>query len=186
MKKQNWLPILAVLFPVAALTMAAGGKPGTLWLYLFVMMVLLLFAAGRSYLPGWKTAGTVVLLAIIISVPAWYMAKPFLAAPAAALTKTTTRLQNHLLQSLWQLLPKISGGNLKLSLEGVGGGVEDGKLGQIDGYYFTGVDALKVTSTQKPQETVYLKGFIGEEYTGSSFESGKARLFLLQNGFNKK
>ena len=176
-KKQNWLPILAVLFPVAALTMAAGGKPGTLWLYLFVMMVLLLFAAGRSYLPGWKTAGTAVLLAIIISVPAWYMAKPFLAAPAAALTKTTTRLQNHFLQSLWQLLPKISGGNLKLSLEGVGGGVEDGKLGQIDGYYFTGVDALKVTSTQKPQETVYLKGFIGEEYTGSNFESGNEENF---------
>ena len=176
-KKQNWLPILAVLFPVAALTMAAGGKPGTLWLYLFVMMVLLLFAAGRNHLPGWKTAGMAVFLAVIISVPAWYAAKPLLSAPTAALTKTTARIQNHLLQSLWQFLPKISGGNLKLSLEGVGGGVEDGQLGQVDGYYFTGMNALKVTSTQMPQETVYLKGFIGEEYTGNSFEAGNEENF---------
>ena len=170
-KNQRWLPVLAVLFPVAALTMAAGGRPGTLWLYLFVLMVLLLFTAGRNHLPGWKTAGMAVFLAVVISVPSWYLARPLLSAPAAAFSRTALRLQNHFLQSLWQILPKISGGNLQLSLEGVGGGVEDGQLGAVDGYYFTGVNALKVTSDQMPQETVYLKGFIGETYTGSSFVS---------------
>ena len=170
-KNQRWLPVLAVLFPVAALTMAAGGRPGALWLYLFMLMVLLLFTAGRNHLPGWKTAGMAVFLAVVISVPSWYLARPLLSAPAAAFSRTALRLQNHLLQSLWQILPKISGGNLQLSLEGVGGGVEDGQLGAVDGYYFTGVNALKVTSVQMPQETVYLKGFIGETYTGSSFVS---------------
>lgn len=83
-----------------------------------------------------------------------------------------------LMQSLWKFLPEISGGNLNLSLEGVGGGVEDGTLGAVDGYYFTGVEALRVTSAQKPQETVYLKGFVGETYTGSSFEAGDEKNFV--------
>lgn len=62
-------------------------------------------------------------------------------------------------QAVWQLLPAVSGGRLKLSVEGVGGGVSDGTLTDQDGFYFGKVQALKVTVSEKPSETVYLKGF---------------------------
>lgn len=55
--------------------------------------------------------------------------------------------------------------------------MENGILGAVDGYFFTGVDAMKVTCSQKPEETVYLKGFVGETYTGSSFEPGDGESF---------
>ena len=176
-REQKWLPVLAVFFPVFALTAAAGGKPGSLWLYLLLLILLLIFTAARSHLPGWKCGAAAVCVAMAVSVPAWCMARPLSGASIPQLSKAGTRIQSHVLQSLWQLLPKISGGNLNLSIEGVGGGVENGTLGAVDGYYFTGVDALKVTSSQKPEETVYLKGFVGETYTGSSFEPGDGELF---------
>lgn len=39
------------------------------------------------------------------------------------------------------------------------------------------MDALKVTSVQRPSETVYLRGYIGETYTGNSFEPGAEENF---------
>ena len=64
-----------------------------------------------------------------------------------------------------------------MSVEGIGGGVENGVLGAVDGYFFSGTEVLRVTSSQKPRETVYLKGYIGETYTGSCFEAGDAERF---------
>nr|WP_294528581.1 transglutaminase-like domain-containing protein [uncultured Blautia sp.] len=176
-KEQKWLPVLAVFFPVFALTGAAGGRPGSVWLYLLLMILLLIFTAARSHLSGWKCGVAAVVIALAVSVPAWCVARPLSGTQIPQMSKAGTRIQSRLLQSLWQILPKISGGNLNLSIEGVGGGVENGVLGAVDGYYFTGVDALKVTSSQKPKETVYLKGFVGETYTGSSFEPGDGEVF---------
>lgn len=177
-KTRHWLGILAVLFPALALTMVTGGSPKTVWLYLILLILLVLFAAAGSRLPGWKSSAAVVLLALFVSVPAWYVVRPVISLPAASAAKTVGKIQNRLMQSLWQLLPKISGGKLNLSVEGVGGGVENGTLGAVDGYYFTGMEALRVTSAQMPQETVYLKGFIGQEYTGNSFEPGEEESFV--------
>ncbi|MBU5482290.1 transglutaminase domain-containing protein [Blautia sp. MSJ-19] len=171
-QKKNWLLVLSVLFPVAALMLLSGGRPGNLWMYLLTLCVLLLFTAGRSQLPGWKAAMTAILLAVIVSIPAYGIAVPLAKKEIPTITRTTTRIQNRMLQSLGRILPAISSGNLKLSVEGVAGGVENGELGATDGVFFTGMDALRVTSQQMPQETVYLKGYIGETYTGSSFEPG--------------
>ena len=176
-KEQKWLPALAVFFPVFALTAAAGGRPGSMWLYLLLMILLLIFTAARSHLMGWKCGAAAVVIALAVSVPAWCIARPLSGTSIPQLSKAGTRIQSRFLQSLWQILPKISGGNLNLSIEGVGGGVENGTLGAVDGYFFTGVDALKVTCSQKPEETVYLKGFVGETYTGSSFEPGDGESF---------
>lgn len=171
-RKQNWLLILVILFPVTALMLLSGGRPGRLWMYLLTLCILFLFTAGRSYLPGWKAALAAVLLAVVVSVPAYGIARPLAKAEIPVAERTTARIQNRVLQSLGRILPAISGGNLKLSVEGVAGGVENGELGATDGVFFTGMDALRVTSQQMPQETVYLKGYIGETYTGSSFEPG--------------
>lgn len=177
-RTRHWLVILSVLFPVLALTAVTGGSPKTVWLYLILLVLLVLFSAAGSRLPGWRSSAAVVIMALFVSVPAWYVVRPMLSLPAASAAKTVGKVQNRLMQSLWQLLPKISGGNLNLSVEGVGGGVENGTLGAVDGYYFTGMEALRVTSAQMPQETVYLKGYVGQDYTGSSFETGDEESFV--------
>lgn len=176
-RRQRVLPVLAILFPVLALTGIAGGTPGILWMYLILLGFIILLSASRSCLPFWKTALAAGLLAAIVSVPAWYLVRPLLDAPASDLSKPLQKAEARLMQSLYQILPQISGGRLNLSLEGVGGGVEDGTLGAIDGYFFTGVEALRVTSEQMPQETVYLKGYVGQEYTGTSYEIGSEDSF---------
>lgn len=175
--QKSILPIIAVLFPVLAAAAVAGGNPSDIWMYLILVGILVLLAGTRSFLPGWKTAFFAGLLAVIISVPSWYLVKPLLALPASDLAKSVSKVETRLMQSLYQILPRISGGRLNLSIEGVGGGVEDGTLGAVDGYYFTGVETLRVTSDQKPQETVYLKGYVGQEYTGTSYEAGSEDSF---------
>ena len=47
-RRRNWLLILSILFPLVALMMIAGGRPGNLWMYFLAMSILLLFTAGRS------------------------------------------------------------------------------------------------------------------------------------------
>lgn len=176
-RRRNWLLILSILFPLVALMMIAGGRPGNLWMYFLAMSILLLFTAGRSYFCGWKAGLTALLAAVVVSVPSWCISMPLAGVEIPAIQRGTTRIQNRLLQSLWSFLPKISGGNLQLSLEGIAGGVDNGELGTTDGVFFTGVDALKVTSVQRPSETVYLRGYIGETYTGNSFEPGAEENF---------
>lgn len=75
-KEQKWLPVLAVFFPVFALTAAAGGRPGSMWLYLLLMILLLIFTAARSHLMGWKCGAAAVVIALAVSVPAWCIARP--------------------------------------------------------------------------------------------------------------
>lgn len=177
-RRQKPLVVGAVLFPVLAMTAVAGGVPEDVWLFLLTLSLVILSASARSRVKSMSVVLAVSILTLAVSVPAWYVVRPVLDMPAVSAAKAGTKIQMRLMQSLWKVLPEISGGNLNLSLEGIGGGVEDGTLGAVDGYYFTGVEALRVTSTQKPQETVYLKGFVGETYTGSSFEAGNEKNFV--------
>ncbi|MFQ6864067.1 hypothetical protein [Blautia sp.] len=72
----------------------------------------------------------------------------------------------------------ISGSRSKISgWKGAGGGVENGNLKEAQGYRTAGVDDLKITCSERPEETVYLKAYIGETYTGTSFEKGNEEVF---------
>ncbi|MCI8318585.1 MAG: DUF58 domain-containing protein [Lachnospiraceae bacterium] len=169
--------ILSVLFPVLAVSVAAGGQPDFVWLYFVCIGMFVIFAASRSLVPGWSVAVFAGMLAIGISLPSWGMMQAAGKIPENGFSKRAAKLETKLLQSVWRLLPQISGGRLQMSVEGIGGGVENGVLGAVDGYFFSGTEALRVTSSQKPRETVYLKGYIGEQYTGNRFETGSAERF---------
>lgn len=72
----------------------------------------------------------------------------------------------------------ISGSRSKIpGWKGAGGGVENGNLKEAQGYRTAGVDDLKITCSERPEETVYLKAYIGETYTGTSFEKGNEEVF---------
>lgn len=60
---------------------------------------------------------------------------------------------------------------------GRSGAINHGKLGEFDEIYFDGKTVLQVTLPE-PDETVYLRGFVGSVYTGNSWKplpSGKQR-----------
>ncbi len=56
------------------------------------------------------------------------------------------------------------------------GAINHGKLGEFDEIYFDGRPVLRITMP-KPDETVYLRGFVGADYTGNSWKelSGSAK-----------
>ena len=74
-------------------------------------------------------------------------------------------------------LPKISGGALNFHVSAAAGGVEDGSLTRGDGLALTGLEDIMVTTDAKPEETVYLRGFIGVDYDGTSWQAGNAAAF---------
>ncbi len=49
------------------------------------------------------------------------------------------------------------------------GAIDHGKLGEMDEIYFDGKTVLRVTMP-KPEDTFYLRGFIGSVYTGNSWK----------------
>ncbi len=49
------------------------------------------------------------------------------------------------------------------------GAIDHGKLGEMDEIYFDGRTVLKITMP-KPEDTFYLRGFIGSVYTGNSWK----------------
>lgn len=79
---------------------------------------------------------------------------------------------------LADFLPKISGGKLHFSIEGVGGGSSGGLLGEVEGTYYKKEEMLKIICDELPKETIYLRGFIGNVYTGKSWEGTDEEIFI--------
>ena len=103
--------------------------------------------------------------------------RPVLTLPLNALQPVTDKAQAAVLSVAIEWLPKISGGALNFHLSAAAGGVEDGSLTQGDGLALTGLEDLMVTASAKPEETVYLRGFIGADYDGTSWQAGDAAAF---------
>ena len=89
----------------------------------------------------------------------------------------TERTRAAALGAAIEWLPKISGGALNFHVSAAAGGVEDGSLTQSDGLALQGLEDLLVTTDEKPTETVYLRGFIGAEYDGHSWQPADAEQF---------
>ena len=100
--------------------------------------------------------------------------RPGGSAPLSVVSDVTAPVKSSGLQFLYRFLPQVSGGRLNLSLEGVGGGVSDGELGDVDGTAYDEVESLKVTVSEKPTEILYLKGYVGADYTSNRWRMGDA------------
>lgn len=106
----------------------------------------------------------------VIIVLSFAVLRPALSTPIGFVSDVTEPVKTSGLQFLYRFLPKISGGRLKLSLEGVGGGVSDGKLGDVEGTAYDNVESLRVTVSRQPSEILYLKGYIGADYEKNSWQ----------------
>ncbi len=130
---------------------------------------------GRN-IQRWIIGCSALAGAVLLGV-AGYGGQKVMRVPVAKLSEVSAPVKAKGMQVLYDVLPKISGGKLNLSLEGTGGGVSDGKLGDIEGSSYDGIEAVKVTSSVRTSEILYLKGFIGSSYTGDSWKAGDAEAF---------
>ena len=122
------------------------------------------------------TAAGMMLVCAVLFLPALAL-RPVLALPLDALQPVTERTRAAALGAAIEWLPKISGGALSFHVSAAAGGVEDGSLTQSDGLALQGLEDLLVTTDEKPTETVYLRGFIGAEYDGHSWQPADAEQF---------
>ena len=197
-RKQNVWCLAAVAFPVVFCGCLTNGtlEEGYLFLLFFSFLALLLESAlvtpfslegevkEERYYQEIKSKVLLALLLplVVLSVISFSALRPALHPPITKVRDAGSKTENGVLQLVWSVLPGISGGRMELTVEGVGGGVDEGALGGTEGYYFGKVQALKVTCEESPKETLYLKGYIGSEYTGNSFDaySGESLLNAAQ------
>ncbi|HCR07156.1 MAG TPA: hypothetical protein DIU25_01960, partial [Ruminococcaceae bacterium] len=87
------------------------------------------------------------------------------------------RVESAALSTAITWLPRVSGGRLNIQVEAAAGGVADGALNQGGGIQVSGVTDLALTASDKPEETVYLRGFIGGSYDGTTWQAPDADAF---------
>ena len=188
----------AVLLPIVAFTLLAGTGRAVLGWLLLLPGWLGACAAARSVprkrLWGRKASAvyaanlqthrtnqtlTAVGMAVacaVLFLPALAL-RPVLALPLGALQPVTDKAGAAVLRVAIAWLPKISGGALNFHVSAAAGGVEDGSLVRGQGLALTGLEDLLVTTDAAPTETVYLRGFIGADYDGTSWQPGDAAAF---------
>ena len=187
-----------VLLPAVVLVLLAGAGGGAVGWLLLLLGCVGAWAAARSvrrrrlwgkkdstvyaanvenFLTTQKTtAAGMMLVCAVLFLPALAL-RPVLALPLDALQPVTERARAAALGAAIEWLPKISGGALNFHVSASAGGVEDGSLTQSDGLALQGLEDLLVTTDEKPTETVYLRGFIGAEYDGHSWQPADAEQF---------
>lgn len=153
---------------VIGIVLAVGETPGAIQTALMA-----LFCTGTLAGAGIRQTGvrrkTLFLMGVagIVCLLFGYFAAPPMLAPAFSGRKEIRAgLQNtHLVRDLLQRLPDITGGLLGR------GGLGEGDLTGNDGFLFSGKTALRVHTEEKPEGTIYLRGYVGTEYTGESWEA---------------
>lgn len=114
-------------------------------------------------------AGTVLVCAVLL-VPCWVGVRPLLAGPVQWMQPAGQTVESAVISTAAVWLPRVSGGRLKLQIEAAAGGVADGALTQDGGLQLHGVEDLALTTDARPEETVYLRGFIGGSYGENAWQ----------------
>lgn len=195
-KRQDGAMFLFVAFPVVICSLLSGGRISK-GAYFVLLLCFLCTYAGSSVCVRRRLWGkddeavfdtnvkearrvTNMLAAFcagfgaVVVILAFFVVRPAVNAPLSVVSDVTAPVKSSGLQFLYRFLPQVSGGRLNLSLEGVGGGVSDGVLGDVDGTAYDEVESFKVTVSEKPTEILYLKGYVGADYTQNRWSMGDA------------
>ena len=116
-------------------------------------------------------------LCLALALPCWWLLRPALGVPLGWLQPAAQRVESAALSTAITWLPRVSGGRLNIQVEAAAGGVVDGALSQGGGIQVSGVTDLALTASDKPEETVYLRGFIGGSYDGTTWQAPDADAF---------
>ena len=198
-----WRPdalVLAALeFPLLAGFFLFACSPSVLPLFALMFATLGVLAASRSWqrrslwgeegsgqqrgnLECFENVQKKVLLvagsaALLLSIFAFYLVRPVLSVQLEKAESTASRIETGIMEQLLGLLPQTGAGSVLMTAETEGRGVQDGALGDTDGYAVGSLEDLKVTVSGQPTDTVYLKGFVGSSYGSNRWQSPSEERF---------
>lgn len=171
-KRQDGAMFLFVVFPVVICSLLSGGRISKGDYFVMLLCFLCTYAGSsvRVRRKLWGKGDEAVFdtnvkearraanmlaafcagFGAVVVLLAFFVVRPAVKAPLSVVSDVTAPVKSSGLQFLYRFLPQVSGGRLNLSLEGVGGGVSDGVLGDVDGTAYDEVESLKVTVSEKP------------------------------------
>ena len=175
-----------LIFPLLALLLLLSAAPSGLSLVLLLLGILAVAASdrvgyrrtlwGKKDTWQWKqnwlrrqkisatSAAVVCLAGTLLMVPSFVILMPSLSIPLSQTVPFAEAVEGKLAEGILSYFPDIYGGRLSSPISTFGGGVADGSLTDSDGYLISGVEDLSLSATKKPEETLYLRGFIGGSY----------------------
>lgn len=165
-KRGRWVAICYSIC-VIGISLSVGKAPSLSNTFLVAFSCLGMVAAGRVRQPSVQRkvllmTGAVALACLLLG---QYVMQPLLQPVFSHREMVKEQIQDtSLLKELLAKLPDIAGGWLTR------GGLGEGDLRGSNGFFFTGKTALTVRTEEEPGETMYLKGYVGTEYTGDSWE----------------
>ncbi len=186
--KRDNLGLMAVMFPFSVISLISGQADIRFAALLgFIFFAATVNAGVRRRRAFWKRAGEsayarnvdndsrlrfklilfcvpVTLIAMLISMRIFF---PVLDKPLEYLSDKTYKIRVEGIRFIAEYIPKATGENITLSVDGIGGGISGGILGELEGTFYTLQESIKVTCDHLPKDTVYLKGYVGSVYTGS-------------------
>ena len=192
--------LLFVGFPILVCSLLSGGTINveTMFILFLCIQLILVITALRKRSAFWGGKGTTQYLinriidgkirfkmllimgslVIVLSCISFYFLGRQIEEPINRISDNTVTIKAKGLRFLQDILPKISGGKLSFSIDGVGGGISGGVLGELEGTYYGKQETLKITCTKLPTETMYLKGFVGTTYEGNRWKERDGERFL--------
>ena len=185
-KSTDTLLVGLLVFPLLALLLLLSAAPSALSLVLLLLGILAVAASdrvgyrralwGKKDTWQWKqnwlrrqkisavSAAFVCLAGGLLMVPSFVILMPSLSIPLSQTAPFAEAVEGKLAEGILSYFPDIYGGRLSSPISTFGGGVADGSLTDSDGYLISGVEDLSLRCTKKPEETLYLRGFIGGSY----------------------
>ena len=192
-QKNSLLMAGLLLFPLLALLVLCGAARNTAALCLVMLGIVLSMAfsmpkrqhrmwgggnpqlqkENRLRFQSIQKKITVFMLAafLVLSIPGFFLIRPLLSVSLKPAEQISMEIQSDILTKVMKLLPELSAGAWNLSVEAVGGGVQDGAVDSREGYLLEGVEDLRLTLDRKPQETLFLKGYVGTSYQDGGWEN---------------
>ena len=190
-ENQDYYHFLFLVFPVVVLALVSGGivlLPALFFLFLCFLSVIASASTNvrkkfwggensKEFIKNKEASRRIrnqlilhsIFTGTLITIMCVYLLVPGIMTPMDKMSDMVSPVKARGMQVLYELLPKISGGKLSFSLIGAGAGVSSGELGAVAGVSYDKEEALRITCERAPEEIIYLKGFIGAEYTGSKW-----------------
>jgi len=193
------LMVYILIFPVVVLLALSGAAGNTVGLFMLLVGTLLcmVFMGTKRQFRMWGGARKalrirnearyeyvqkmsvfiMLLVGCVMFVPGYFLVRPMLYLSLQPLEKVSVRVQSSFLSKAVKILPDLSAGKWNLKVESVGGGVDEGSLDNEDGYLIDNVEDIRVTVDSKPEETIYLKGFVGSIYEDGGWKNSYETTF---------
>lgn len=198
-RNTDTLLVNLLIFPVAMVLLLLSAAPSMVSMVLLCMGILAVAASdrvgyrrnswGQKDTPRGQqnqlrrhrvSAFSAVVLwigGLLLMVPSFFVLMPSLSVPISQAAPFAQTVEGKVAEGILSLIPHFYGGGLSSPVSTFGGGVADGKLTDSNGYLISDVEDLRLTCTQKPEETVYLKGFVGGDYQKNQWLAADAAAF---------